>query len=350
MMQVHQLLSSIVPGDAVSNYAFYLQKLLQNEGYESEIFAENIHPDVAERCCRYVDYAEVDRRNSILFVHYSIASTGMLTVPDFSARKILFYHNVTPYRYWLDINQLAAFHCFRGRTDLPVIAPSIAAGVAFSEFSLRDLKQAGIQKCVRVPIAINMDQLKLPPDPVTLKLNSGSQKHVLVVGRLAPNKKLEDALRVASLLQKVRFLIIGSAEGSGPYYSALLDMSRRLGANVDFIGHISQAELNAYYRVADAMLITSEHEGFCVPILEAFYFGVPVVARAAGAIPETANGGALLFGDKEKPEMIAAALGRVLADPVLSSAMKVRGESVLKDYLSISIREIILTIIRELQA
>lgn len=349
-MQVHQLLSSIVPGDAVSNYAFYLQKLLREEGHQSEIYAENIHPDLAERCRLLRDYPAVDRPDSILFAHYSIASMGMVTLPYFSAKKVLFYHNVTPYRYWLDINQLAAFHCLRGRTDLRKIASSVAAGVAFSDFSLQELKQAGIQKCIHVPIAINLDQLKVPPDPVTLKLQKRSQKQVLIVGRLAPNKKVEDALRIASLMKKVRFLVIGSREGSGVYYSALLEMSRRLGANVEFSGHVSQSELNAYYSIADAMLVTSQHEGFCVPILEAFYFGVPVVARSAGAVPETANGGALLYAEKESPEMIAAALERILADNALSSALRRRGESALKQYLSIPIRETILKIIRDVAA
>ena len=123
---------------------------------------------------------------------------GMVTLPFFKARKILFYHNVTPYQYWMNINAAGAFHCFGEKRDLAEILPFVHYGVAFSEFSLQDLRNGGLQRTAWLPLQINVEWLQLPPDPITLKAFAGKEKKLLVVGRIAPNKKVEDAIRIAS--------------------------------------------------------------------------------------------------------------------------------------------------------
>jgi glycosyltransferase involved in cell wall biosynthesis len=269
----------------------------------------------------------------------------MYSVPGFYSKKVLFYHNVTPYKYWVDINPLAAFHCYRGMTDLARVAGNCSVGVAFSEFSMRDLKSMGLKKCMVLPIKTSFNGADLLEDAVTLRLKNGKRKRVLVVGRIAPNKKIEDALRIVSFLPNVQLTLIGSTESARPYYYALREMAEKLQIHCEFVGHVSQEELHAYFRNANALLITSEHEGFCVPVLEAFRYRVPVVARAAGAIPETTRGGALLFDESEGPESVAGALQLVLNDPQLRSALTTKGNEVLQEHLSISYREKIKTIL-----
>jgi L-malate glycosyltransferase len=345
-LHVHQLVSSIAVGDAISNAAFSLQELFRNQGYSSEIFAEQIPAELAEQCKHLGKYPEVDSPENILIAHYSIASMGMVTLPYFKARKIIFYHNVTPYQYWININALAAFHCLRGKTDLPKIIPFINYGVAFSDFSLEDLRKAGLPKTARLPLQINLSNYKISPDPLTLEYFRGTEKKILVVGRIAPNKKVEDAVRVASMIPRSRLIVAGSPRDAISYYHSIRRAAQQLKVKSDFLGHITQAELNALYKSADVLLVMSEHEGFCVPILEAFYFGVPVVASACGAIPETANGGALLFNEK-KPEVVAALLQKVLTDSELRNQLKAAGDNALHQHLEFPLENEVMRIIQE---
>lgn len=345
-MEIHQLVSSIAVGDAISNTAFSLQNLLRNQGYRSEIFAEQIPAELAGQC-KYIDrYLESDLTDNILIAHYSIASMGMVTLPYFIARKILFYHNVTPYKYWININPLAAFHCLRGKSDLPKIIPFMNYGVAFSNFSLEDLHKAGLTKTSRIPLQMNMDQYKIPADPLTLKYFNSNEKKILVVGRIAPNKKVLESIRVASMIPNSRLIVAGSARDAASYYHSLRGAAQKLKVKADFVGHISQQELNALYKTADVLLVMSEHEGFCVPILEAFYFGVPVVASAAGAIPETSNGGAVLFTDKN-PEVVAGLVKTVLDDSEFANQLKTAGNGALRHYLEFPIETEVTKIIHE---
>jgi glycosyltransferase involved in cell wall biosynthesis len=345
-MEIHQLVSSIAAGDAISNAAFSLQELLRKQGYLSEIFAEHIQAELADRVKHFGRYPEVDSTENILIAHYSIASMGMVTLPYFKARKILFYHNVTPYKYWVNINPLAAFHCLRGKSDLPKIIPFINYGVAFSNFSLEDLRKAGLSNLARLPLQMKLDQYKIPADPVTLQYFVGGEKKILVVGRIAPNKKVDEAVRVAAMIPNARLIVAGSARDASSYYHGIRRTAQKLKVKVDFVGHISQSELNALYKSADVLLVMSEHEGFCVPILEAFNFGVPVVAFAAGAIPETSNGGALLFDDK-KPELVAALVKKVLDDPDLRNQLNAAGNEALRRLLEYPLENEVMKIIRE---
>jgi glycosyltransferase involved in cell wall biosynthesis len=345
-VEVHQLVSSIALGDAISNAAFSLQELFRKQGYRSEIFSEQIPAELAGQCKHIGRYLDSDLTENILIAHYSIASMGMVTLPYFKARKILFYHNVTPYKYWIHINPLAAFHCLRGKSDLPKITPFINYGVAFSDFSLEDLRKVGLANLTRLPLQMKLDQYKIPPDPVTLQFFSGNEKKILVVGRIAPNKKVEDAVRVASMIPNSRLIVAGATRDAVSYYHSIRRTAQKLKVKVDFVGHISQAELNAFYKSADVLLVMSEHEGFCVPILEAFYFGVPVVAFASGAIPETSNGGALLFTDK-KAEVVAALVKKVMDDPELRSQLKAAGDEALRKHLEFPLEAEVMKIIRE---
>ncbi len=345
-MEIHQLVTSIAVGDAVTNAAFSLQTLLRKEGFKSEIFAEQVESEYTGQCLHLGNYPFMDSPENILIAHYSIASMGMVTLPFFKARKILFYHNVTPYQYWMNINALAAFHCLRGKSDLAEILPFVHYGVAFSQFSLQDLRNGGLQRTSWLPLQINIKRLELPPDPVTLQAFSGKEKKVLVVGRIAPNKKVEDAIRIASLFRDVRFVIVGTSRDAVPYYLAVREAARECKAKCDFLGLITQEDLNALYHLADALLVVSEHEGFCVPILEAFHFKVPVVAYAAGAIPETADGGALLFHEKN-PEIVAGLIRKVLFDQQLRKSLQRAGESALNKHLQFPVRDELMKIIDE---
>lgn len=349
MAEIHQIVNCLTPGDAVSNYALYLRDLFRKEGFQSQIFAELISPEYVDQCRHMNDYLEVDSPEIILLAHYSIASAGMLTLPHFKARKILFYHNVTPYEYWVDINSLAAFHCLRGRTDLSQILPYIQYGIAFSDFSLQDLKKSGLKRTAVMPLSLDVERISSPPDPLTLAAYESEQPRILMVGRVVPNKKIEDAVRIVALLPDVRLIIAGSWEHSVSYYYALRDLTLKMKVKCDFTGAISQEQLTALYQVADVLLVLSEHEGFCMPILEAFHHKLPVIAYSAGAVPETAKDGAILFKDRDC-QLAANLVSRVLQDEAIRNKLQMQGTEVLQQHHQFPVKETLLNIIEEVKS
>lgn len=346
MTEVHQIVNCLTPGDAVSNYVLYLQNLLRGAGFKSEIFADVIAREYDNICRPIDDYLDFDSPEKMLFAHYSIASRGMLGLLEFRAKKVLFYHNVTPYHYWTEINSLAAFHCLRGRTDLFRIIPHVQYGIAFSDFSLRDLHQSGLKRTALLPLSLDVGRIKSPPDKLTLAAYESEQPRILMVGRVVPNKKLEEAIRIVSLLPDVRLIIAGSWENSVSYYYALRDFARSLKVKCDFLGSISQEQLTALYQIADVLLVLSEHEGFCMPILEAFHYNLPVIAYAAAAIPETAKDGAILFKDRDC-QLAANLISRVLKDDKIRYKLQIQGREVLRQHQQFPVKETLLKIIQE---
>jgi glycosyltransferase involved in cell wall biosynthesis len=86
--------------------------------------------------------------------------------------------------------------------------------------------------------------------------------------------------------------------------------------DVVLTGHVSDDDLLAYYSVADVFVCLSEHEGYCVPLVEAMNAGVPVLAHAAGAVEETLDGGGVLLRDK-RPELVAELVHELVTNAAL---------------------------------
>jgi glycosyltransferase involved in cell wall biosynthesis len=97
-----------------------------------------------------------------------------------------------------------------------------------------------------------------------------------------------------------RLVLVGSARGLGTYAEYLHELVEKLRlTDVLFAGHVNAAQLAAYYASASVYLSMSEHEGFGVPLLESMFFGVPIVAYKATAVPETLGDAGVLITVKE---------------------------------------------------
>lgn len=169
--------------------------------------------------------------------------------------------------------------------------------LADSEFNKQDLIRAGYQCEIDVvPILIPFDDYKRSPDPEVLTKYSDGMTNILFTGRIVPNKKQEDVIQAFACYQKYynknsRLILVGSPAGAVTYYDSLQEYVRRLGVqNVVFTGHISFAEILACYAVADLFLCMSEHEGFCIPLVEAMLFEVPIVAHLCTGVTDTLGG------------------------------------------------------------
>lgn len=346
-MNVHQFATSLASGDAISDEMLEIRDVLRSSGFASEIFVHGYDPATAKHVRDYREYKALSSPDNVVLFHFSIGSPVSkmaFRVPD---RKIMIYHNITPHDFFLDNNRILARECYRGRLELGLFKDKVKLAVGDSEFNRLELEAVGYQETGVLPILMNFDKFDGRADPVVEKLLAGRKTTILFVGRVIPNKRPEDVLKVFNFYQKVfnpesRLILAGDYRGQDRYVAALQDFIGRFGLkDVHLTGHTTFPELLAYYRAADVYLSMSEHEGFGVPLLEAFYQKIPVVAYAAGAVEETMNGGGILLRRKDFAGT-AALIDRLIADAPLRERIVAGQLEALRKYARPNVTRILL--------
>jgi glycosyltransferase involved in cell wall biosynthesis len=324
---VHQVLAALGYGDAIGNEALAIRSHLRSRGYESDIFAEKAHPKMAGLARSLSDYERAGGAGTVCMFHFSIGSAASSLVFHRAEPLICVYHNITPPEFFFPFHAHVARLCYHGRRELKAFAARSVLGLGVSEFNRRELQAAGFQPTGVLPIVVDWSRYDETPSPVMAARLAGFEgPTILFVGRIVPNKKIEDVIRSFAAFQrhhrpKSRLLLVGDSVGHEGYLRRLLETVHDLRLReVIFTGQVAQADLIAAYRHAQAFLCLSEHEGFCVPLLEAMHFGLPVLAFDAAAVGETMNGGGLLLAEKD-PRFVAAALDRVLGDEAFRGAV-----------------------------
>jgi glycosyltransferase involved in cell wall biosynthesis len=309
MTAVHQLLPTATPRDAITEQAFVWRDLLGSWGLESELVAEHVDPELAGVVRRLDRKARKLLDEGALVLHYAVWSATIETALKARGPLALNYHNVTPGELLRDFNPGIAEICDLGRRSLSVFRGRTDTVLTASHFSAADLNEAGVSEVSVVPMLIEV--------PREAPRRSPSREPVVVtVGRVVPNKRIEDVIKAFTLYQRSRapqasLVVVGSDLGFENYRHALDLLVARIGArNVVFTGPVSSEARNSWYRRADAYLAMSVHEGFCVPLVEALSSGVPVVARDAAAMPETLGGAGLVVDGEDLP-LVAEALHEV---------------------------------------
>jgi L-malate glycosyltransferase len=316
---VHQVLAALSYGDAIGNEALAIQRHLRSAGFESHIFAERVHPRMASLARPLWEYREVSSRDTVCLFHFSIGSAAGRLVYHSPDRLVCVYHNITPARFFLGFHPHLAGLCYHGRRELEAFAERTELALGDSEFNRRELEAVGYRRTAVLPIVLDLDAIRRPPSPVVRRLYGDGRTNLLFVGRVIPNKKIDDLVRVFAVYQRYidprsRLLVVGDHRGHERYYDRLQAMVRAFDLDeVVFTGQVDDDDLIAYYSVADLFLCLSEHEGFCVPLVEAMSFGLPVLAYDAGAVSETLRGGGILLKEKT-PEVVAELAHMVLKD------------------------------------
>ena len=323
---IHQLLSVFDQADAQGHLACLLRDIFSRWGYRSEIFAGitargNIGGVLpAERL------QDEDSPDDLLIYHASINSYVGELFRRSARKQVLIYHNITPAVFFLDYDGLTYLECLKGRRGLSGFIPTCDLALADSSFNLAELRSLGFPRVELLPFPLDETRLDGRADSSILRrYGKDNRTKVLFVGRLAPNKKQEDILTVFCYFQMLfrpdaRLILVGP--DNIPNYTKFLKRRiQELGLrNVIITGKVSPEELRAYYQVADLFLCLSEHEGFCVPLLESLYYRIPVVAYAAGAVPETLGGAGVLLNEKN-PLKIASLLNLILSDENLMTKL-----------------------------
>ena len=320
MSGIHLFVPMLHLRDAVGEHTRALRDLLGAEGIECRVYTETPDPETAGETRPYLDYPDEAAVGDVLV--YQMATRSAMT--DWLAVRpepvVINYHSITPPEYFAPWSTWMARHQARAREDLGRLAPAAALGIGVSTFDAGELVAAGCTDVVAVPVA-NVRLPPVEPDPVAVAARraAGGHPRWLSVGRLAPNKAHQDTIAAlfaarATSSPDARLTIVGSP--SEPSYArALRRFAAELGlaGSVEFVSHLREGELAACYATADVLVMLSEHEGFGVPLVEAMVHGLPVVAFAAGAVPEVVGGAGVLLAHKG-PRHVADEVAGLLAD------------------------------------
>jgi glycosyltransferase involved in cell wall biosynthesis len=308
---IHQLAAGFKAGDALSNDVLELRRILRSWGCRSEIFTDPAFTSPIMRGIArdYREFEAEDNPDAVMLFHFAIGTRLTDWFAGLRAHKVIKYHNITPARFFAATDPRTAKMLARGREELAAFAPVPELALAASAYSERELIAVGFRRTGVLPIAIDFAALDEPPDPAMLARLRDNAANVLFVGRVTPNKKFEDIVQAFYLFQKTarlrsRLVLAGAMDALDRYSNYLHGLVRELDVReVVFTRHVTQAELNACYRTADVFLCMSEHEGFCVPLVEAMHFGVPIVAYAQEAVAETLGGAGVLVREKRHEEI-----------------------------------------------
>ena len=308
---VHQVLATLGYGDAIGHEVLGIQRVLRCAGYESDIFVETADPRLESLTRDYRELVDATDPENLLLHHFSIGSKASRTAYALPDRMALIYHNITPPEYFAAVHRTLARQCFRGRREIHAYVDRCDMALGDSEFNREDLVSLGFKRTAVLPVVPDLAHLDDPADWFVAQQFDDEWTNILFVGRVIANKKIEDVIRCfhayhTTFNPRSRLIIAGVFSVFERYFAALTHLVNELGLqHVHFAGHVSDAELIAYYELADLFLCCSEHEGFCVPLIEAFYKQVPVLAYAATAVPATMDGAGILFDTKD-PAYVAS--------------------------------------------
>ncbi|GAC1479103.1 MAG: glycosyltransferase family 4 protein [Acidimicrobiales bacterium] len=342
-MQIHQVLVSASPGDAITNSAFELRDLLRRLG-PSEVFARNIHPALADEVVELSKYflmASLRPREDLLLYHASIGDPEVFGfVIDRPERLVLVYHNISPAEAFAPYEPGFAGLLAAGRRDLALMKDQVVLALCDSAFNAAEL------------IALGYEDVRVSPlivDPTSLHgvdLDEGTSHHLaermdgpvlLFVGQILPHKRPELLVQAyhalcTYLIPEAHLVMVGNPR-LRRFATAVQQQIVELGLHNAWItGPIPPETLRSFYERADVFVTASDHEGFCVPLLEAMSFEVPIVARAPTAIPATRGGAGLLVDVAAGPLVIAEAWAHVIADQSERERLVARGTARLQDF------------------
>ena len=328
MTRVHQVLSGAGPVDAVTTQALEYRRAFCNWDIAGGLYAAAVEPAMRSQVESLARLAP-DPDDLLLF-HYSAYAPRLEPLLARPQRKLLVYHNVTPAEWLWEHQPHVATLCALGRDHLPRWAQAVDVAAAVSKYNAAELRKAGASDVRVVPILF--DAARLDGASAGAVATAASGARILSVGRLAPHKRPDLVLRAFALYRDAcdpdaRLDMVG--EPLSPRYES--ELRAVAGRGVTIHGRVDQAVLDALFRSADVFVTLSEHEGFCVPLLEAFASDTPVVARPVGGMPEV-GGDAVLWTEDRDLAVVAELIALTARDTELRSELVRRGRDQLDEY------------------
>lgn len=339
-MKIYQILGSLSAGDAIGNDAIAIKHVIEDMDIKTAIYAPSVSPKIKESGVYTLDTMPKLSEDDIVIYHMGSGSPINTMVADLNCRKIMRYHNITPFEFFSIDSPKAAEDCRKGIVDMREnLLGKFTAYIAASQFNKKDMIDMGYKErdIEVIPIIFPFDDYKQTPDARMVKKLSDGYTNIVFVGRIAPNKKHEDLIRTFAYYKKhinpkSRLILAGSPNPDGIYFGDLQDYIKKLDVkDVIFPGHISFPEILAIYKTAHVFFCLSEHEGFCVPLLEAMTFDVPIVAYDACAVPETLGGSGIVVDDKD-PVFLSKVLDEICTNEAMRKAVIASQRERMKDF------------------
>jgi glycosyltransferase involved in cell wall biosynthesis len=341
-VRIDQFLPTFAAHDAIGTHVLQARRALRHAGFESDIWAEDVHPPLQREAGDYRTYPPAPSSRADVILYHASTDSSMVSV--LAARRealVIDYHNITPARYFARWEPVAAASMERARAELRQLAPVTVLALADSPFNQAELVEVGYRRTSVSPLLVDYQRYDGPADARALvrleRRRASGGARWLFVGRLAPNKCQHDVIGAFAAYRRLfdaraRLTLVGGMT-SRLYFRSLRRLAEELdlGDSIELVDAVPFGELLAYYRTSDIFVCLSEHEGFCIPIVEALHLGLPVVAFRAAAVPDTVAGGGVLIDDKD-PLMVACAVDRVLSDATLRAALIRAGRSRADDF------------------
>lgn len=355
--RIVQILDSLKYGDGIGNDCIAMHRALKEAGYDAAIFAANVDPHIRELGIQNVNLLENYTDNAdIILCHIAYKWNFMLKLDKLNGRKIFVWHNITPPHFLEEYGEFeSAAGCRKGLEQVRQIRYTPQLCLTSSNYNKRDLENMGYT----CPIHIfpHLAEFKQESEEdfdqdLLARYQDDGFVNILFVGRISPNKKQQDIIRAfynyhTFINPRSRLFIVGGGNEDSAYCMALKAYPEAIGLdNVVFTGHVTDRQKASYYKLADVFLCMSEHEGFCVPLLEAMHYRVPIIAYDSSAVTETLGGAGLLLKSKD-PAVTAEAIDRLQKDTKLRNTLIDNGTERLADFAEDKVKSVLLKEISE---
>jgi len=326
-MRVDQLVPAFHRGDAIGDEAWELRSFFRAEGHESDIYCLSRDRGLEGDSRLFADFPPPGPGDATI-LHFALPSPLTPAFAGLPSKKAMIYHNITPASYFEGVNPEFARIARIGREELAALASNVELSLADSEYNRRELEDLGYRNTAVFPLFVDFAKYAKPENALLRDLYRDGRTNILFVGRIAPNKKIENLVKTVFYYKKfisplVRLIVIGKTNTFPGYFRAvsrLADEFYLKPEEVRFLGHVPDEEMFALYRASDVFLSLSEHEGFCLPLVESMIFDLPIVALSAAAVPFTLGEAGVLLRDF-RPERTAETVDLVVRDSALRARL-----------------------------
>ncbi|MEW6369112.1 MAG: glycosyltransferase [Acidobacteriota bacterium] len=307
--RVDQWLPALHRGDAIGDSAFHIRDHLRCRGFQSNLYALTV-----DRGVDGLPMDAFDGSADAVILHFALPSPLSERLRHFPGRRAIIYHNITPAHYFEPYSHKLARMCTAGRMEITTLVEFVDLALADSEYNRLELDVMGFRRTGEFPIFMDLSRYEAGSCGALRRHLRDGRRNILFVGRVVPNKRIEHLIKAAFYYRKfisprVRLIVVGKDTLLPAYSRSLRKLAGDLmlsSEDVVFTGHVTHEELVTCYRNSHCFLSLSEHEGFCVPLIESMVFDVPIVALARGAVPFTLGGAGLLLESPDAAEVAEA--------------------------------------------
>jgi L-malate glycosyltransferase len=304
---IHHFLPVLARHDAIGETVIRMQDLTRKWGYESEIFVETIIDQTSNITTQFSKYKE--NPSDLIIYHHSIGSILSDFTANLKVRKILFYHNITPSHFFEQYDKTISFDLYLGRDRTEKLSKHFDYAMAASDYNRSELLQLGYKKVLPMHYFIDLERFNDLNLSKKILEQYKNTTNILFVGRISPNKKIENIMKVFAYFRILnptsKLFLLGGSWSVETYAKKINNLAEKLHIedHIIFINTLTDIELASYYKISDVFLCMSEHEGFCIPLVEAMHFQLPITAYNSSAIPDTLGGSGILINHQKFSEI-----------------------------------------------